>query len=150
MSKVLIAVDGSEQSTRAAERAMRILGRDHRYTILEAVKAPVPMGATSTVGMGYAVPPAPEVLLAAAEAAEERARDEVATTARRLHCDAELRVEDGEAAYVIRRLVASEGFDLVVVGSHGKGLAERIVLGSVSHDVLKHPPCAVLVIPSAE
>lgn len=127
---------------------MEILGRGHRYTILEAVRPPLPIGATSGVGIGYAVPPAPEVLLAVSDAAEREARDEVAATARRIHCDADLRVEDGTAAEVIHRLVASEGFDLVVVGSHGKGLAERIALGSVSHNVIKHPPCAVLVIPT--
>ena len=148
MSKVLIAVDGSEDATRAAGRAVEILGRDHSYTILEAVRPPLPIGATSPVGGGYAIPPSPEIMLAAGEAADARARDEVATTARRIHCDADLRVEDGPAVEIIRRLVAAEGFDLVVVGSYGKGLAERIALGSVSHDLLKHPPCAVLVIPA--
>ena len=36
--------------------------------------------------------------------------------------------------------------DLIVVGSSGKNLAERIVLGSVSSKVVHGSPCDVLVV----
>jgi nucleotide-binding universal stress UspA family protein len=36
--------------------------------------------------------------------------------------------------------------DLIVVGSSGKNLAERIVLGSVSSKVVHRSPCDVLVV----
>ncbi len=37
--------------------------------------------------------------------------------------------------------------DLVVVGSHGRGRIQRMVLGSVADAVIRHAPCAVLVVP---
>jgi len=45
-------------------------------------------------------------------------------------------------------LIAEEakGFDLVVVGSHGRRGLDRFLLGSVSHAVVHRAPCSVLVI----
>jgi nucleotide-binding universal stress UspA family protein len=40
--------------------------------------------------------------------------------------------------------------DLLVVGSHGKGWAQRILLGSVTESQLNHLPTSLLVVPVAE
>jgi nucleotide-binding universal stress UspA family protein len=37
--------------------------------------------------------------------------------------------------------------DVVVVGSHGKGWVDRMLIGSVTEDLLNNLPCAVLVVP---
>ena len=37
--------------------------------------------------------------------------------------------------------------DLLVVGSHGKSWAQRLLLGSVTEKVLNHLPTSVLVMP---
>ncbi|RIV20273.1 universal stress protein [Alicyclobacillaceae bacterium I2511] len=39
-----------------------------------------------------------------------------------------------------------ESVDLIVVGSHGKGAFDRLVLGSVSHGVLNRAKMSVLVV----
>jgi nucleotide-binding universal stress UspA family protein len=36
--------------------------------------------------------------------------------------------------------------DVIVVGSHGRGAIERILLGSVSEQIVRHAPCPVLVV----
>ena len=38
------------------------------------------------------------------------------------------------------------GADLIVVGSHGYGFFERMLIGSVSNAILHHAPCSVLVV----
>lgn len=40
------------------------------------------------------------------------------------------------------------GADVIVVGSHGKGWADRLIIGSLTEDLLNDLPCAVLVVPA--
>jgi len=48
------------------------------------------------------------------------------------------------AAEIVRAARAS---DVIVCGTHGRGLIGRLVLGSVSQKVLRRAPCPVLVVP---
>jgi len=52
----------------------------------------------------------------------------------------------GVAAHAIADLARQEGFDLVLMGSHGKGALARVVLGSVTTAVLALCRTPVLVV----
>ena len=54
------------------------------------------------------------------------------------------RVIKGDPVTVISDV--SKDFDLVVMGSHGREGLDRFLLGSVSHAIVHHVPCPVLVI----
>ncbi len=56
-------------------------------------------------------------------------------------------VRYGMAVETILREATDWGADLLVVGSHGKGWAERALVGSVTERLLKHLPTSVLVVP---
>jgi universal stress protein A len=59
-------------------------------------------------------------------------------------------VASGFAPLEILRMATAEGFDLIVTGTHGRGLIGRILLGSVAERVAREAPCAVLVARSAK
>ncbi len=40
--------------------------------------------------------------------------------------------------------------DLIILGSHGHGALYNLIVGSVTHDVIRHAPCPVLVVPAGE
>lgn len=40
--------------------------------------------------------------------------------------------------------------DLIVVGAHSHGFLYRAFIGSVSEEILKNPPCPILVIPASK
>ncbi len=60
---------------------------------------------------------------------------------------AEALVRRGYAADVIGAEVAEWGADLVVVGSHGKGWIDRLLLGSTTERLLDQLPASLLVVP---
>ena len=55
----------------------------------------------------------------------------------------------GPAADTIAAEARAWGADVVVVGSHGKGWADRLLIGSVAERLLALLPAAVLVVPTA-
>lgn len=55
-------------------------------------------------------------------------------------------METGDPAAEISRVAEEGGYDLLVVGSRGRGAVGEVVLGSVSSDLVRHALCPVLVV----
>jgi nucleotide-binding universal stress UspA family protein len=149
MSKVLIAVDGSELANQAGTQAVGLLGAEHEFVVLEV--APGPFTSSGLVGMSLDVDMAPpEVWVGLSEAAAAEARADLAAAVENLGAPARQRVAMGDTGETVCQVAAEEKADLVVVGSHGKGWARRAFLGSVSQHVIQHAPCPVLVVRAEE
>jgi nucleotide-binding universal stress UspA family protein len=58
----------------------------------------------------------------------------------------ETRLDEGDAARQIEAVAEALPADLVVMGTHGRGGFERLVLGSVAEKVLRRAPCPVLTV----
>jgi len=81
------------------------------------------------------------------EGAQRYAEELVNSTAGKLlspHATVTTKVAQGNPAAVIEQ--EANGMDLVVVTSHGRKGLSRFLLGSVSHDVVHHVGCPVLVL----
>jgi nucleotide-binding universal stress UspA family protein len=91
---------------------------------------------------GYAVPtpalvPDPELRAAQEKRLQEFAKREFSDLLARAT------TETGDATAVIRHAVEHEGFDLVMMSTHGQGGFRRLLLGSVTTKVLHDLSCAV-------
>jgi nucleotide-binding universal stress UspA family protein len=75
-----------------------------------------------------------KVLQRAAELAEEKG-----VKARTLSVD-------GHSGTAIVRVAEREGADLIVMGAVGRSMVEEALVGSVSHYVVRHAHCPVLVV----
>jgi nucleotide-binding universal stress UspA family protein len=53
---------------------------------------------------------------------------------------------EGDAGLEILRRADEKGNDLIVIGTHGRGGLERLLLGSVAEKVLRHARCPVLTV----
>ncbi|WP_329792669.1 universal stress protein [Lentzea sp. DG1S-22] len=132
--RVVVGVDGSETSAGALAFAFDFASRHGREVL--AIHA--------FNDAGWAELPEPDVGHVRADLA--RLLDErLAPHAARwpgVHVAREVAF-DAPARALLR---AAEGAALVAVGSHGRGAVSRAILGSVSHAVLHHAPCAVAVV----
>jgi nucleotide-binding universal stress UspA family protein len=84
---------------------------------------------------------------------QERARLETAASelvlrGRRDRIPTSFLIWEGDPAESIVDAARSEGADVIVVGSHGRGALGRALIGSVSDQVVRHAPCPVLVVRS--
>lgn len=55
-------------------------------------------------------------------------------------------VETGQPFPEITRYAESHGIDLIVMGTHGRGAVEHMLLGSVAEKVVRKSPCPVLTV----
>ncbi|MGI9120532.1 MAG: universal stress protein [Acidimicrobiales bacterium] len=165
MGHILLASDGSDLAAAAAVRAVALLGTGHDYTLLTVQPPPAPpviaaggpdmaiIGGIGTGGLGVAPMFDPEAADGQTEVGPPDVHSLLARTAEALAAevptakvDPDLRTEPGDPASVICQVAADDGFDLIVVGSHGAGFVRRLLMGSVSHHVLHHAPCPVMVV----
>jgi nucleotide-binding universal stress UspA family protein len=78
-------------------------------------------------------------------ATQESAEEMLSSVSQRISASSE--VLDGDPAEQL--IAASENADLLVLGSHGRGLIDRLIMGSVSDRVVRTATCPVLVIPAS-
>lgn len=143
---LLVAVDGKEPSMDAVREAGEVASRQHAaITLLTAFD----LNGTATMSpRGVEMPPfgATKFGHLAADLTE-RGNKILAEARALLPADLEvdgLVVEGNAAEEILRRLEGGE-YDLVVLGSRGRGPAGSLLLGSVSQRVLHGSPVPVLV-----
>ncbi len=62
----------------------------------------------------------------------------------------ERRLSSGDPALAIVRMAEDEGYDLIVLGTHGRGAATCHPSGSVAEIVMRGAPCPVLTVRGPE
>jgi len=143
--KILVAVDGSENSRKAAKTAIwlsRVTGA--KLIVLAVVQVPILLDQGIPGGSSYGI----GEYLAQTKKYLEKVVADVSEDAANQGVDAERVVIEGTASVVqaIVDYAAENRVDLIVVGTRGLGGFKKLVLGSVSSGLVAHAPCAVLVV----
>jgi nucleotide-binding universal stress UspA family protein len=142
--KILVCVDGSCHAKRALHEAIDLAEAGHgRLTILTAIPRP-PYWATNPMSAPV-VEPLAEQLRQEAESALNAA---VASVPQSLPVTTILTDKPIREA-LTTRLQTGE-YDLLVLGSRGRGALSASVLGSVSHFALNHIGVPVLIVHSPD
>ena len=150
MTKILLAADGSKLSNEAVnEVATRPFPPNTKVRIVSAYERTPLITRLEPMGlMAETYAQADHYALKAAQDASEDAAKVL------LDGNPALTVTviaiDGSAKSVILDEAEAFGADLVVVGSHGYGMVERFMLGSVSHAVALHAKCSVEIVRGAK
>lgn len=135
--RILLAVDGSKHSKRATEQAVAI--------------------ASLTEGSLIEVVLVADFSKAKNEVLHSQGKEELEVARRKKLINIEKIIQEKNVSYEVNILHGEPGptivshandqqFDLLVIGSRGLNTLQEMVLGSVSHKVVKRADCPVLVV----
>lgn len=133
--RILLAYDGSQGAKRALEQAAELAENDGRSITVVSVAETLNLGR----GGGQIVPEDEDL-----ERRRELAEAVELLSARGVKVRAVER--KGEPAAMIIDEAEKEHTELIVIGTRGLNAAKRMLLGSVSTDVIHRAPCSVLVV----
>jgi nucleotide-binding universal stress UspA family protein len=151
--RVLLAVDDSESSVRAARTAHDLFGDDAEYSVISVASTTPLMWGEDVMGWGVAytlaLPPpghvgtTPFVL---------QQIDSAAQTARDIAAEADVPVahvvgDEGDAAHAIVKAAHEFGIDVIVVGSSDRSWFSRLVMPSTAAALMRESDIPVLVAP---
>lgn len=140
VKRILVPIDFSESSQKALGRAAALARRfDAGITLLHVV-VPIP------VSNEYPFGPAP--MQYQDDAATQSIEDRLSILGRKEAGDrvSEVIVRCGAAFDEIARAAKELDIDLIVLSTHGYTGLKHILLGSTAERVVRHAPCAVLVL----
>lgn len=141
-SKILVAIDGSDNSMDAADYGIALAKKDNAKLIVINVIYTPASTFTYTKQAWF-----DEFLQKAKKEAEEWF-DKIRKNA--TENGVELKTGTVEEIYSIPAAIVkhaeNENVDLIIIGSTGKTGFKRLLLGSVAADVLKHAICPVMVV----
>ena len=137
MERIVVGFDGSEHARKALARAADLAGDGTEVAVVCA--ADIARLHRDPAGGAAPVDPA-DVEARAAALAEAR------SYLGERGIEAKLVEGHGNPADVIVQEAEDSGADLIVVGTRGLNAAKRLVLGSISTNVVHHATCDVLVV----
>jgi nucleotide-binding universal stress UspA family protein len=147
--RILLAIDGSEQCEAAVDEvANGHSSPDSEVRVLSVVAPYFPTTPNSWDGVDMNIYDQME------KDAGEVARAAVKKAAAKLRADGgrglsiTTKIVSGSPKGLILEEAEAFGADLIVVGSHGHGMLERFLLGSVAQAVALHATCSVEIVRS--
>ena len=152
--KILVAMDGSENSQKAAQAALELAEKlKTELVVLQAIIPPTSYYQTtiaSPTGMSLPAPSQHEIdaYYAYARKVATSIVGEVESKAKRqgIHIKTEIPEAVSSVVETILNHAARENADLIVVGTRGLGGFKKLLLGSVSSGIVSHAHCPVLVV----
>ncbi len=152
--RILVAVDGSESSQRAAQVALELAEKlKAEITVLHAISPPASYYHSSISSLGPMIPPAPaqpeiDAYYAYVRRVGQGIVGETESKAKRHGISVKTEIPEAVSSVVetIVNHAANENADLIIVGTRGLGGFKKMLIGSVSSGVISHAHCPVLVV----
>ena len=134
---ILLAVDGSDHSLKAAKLAgdLARLSGGTLWAITVYEKVPSYLGE----------PNLSKVIAERTEKAEE-ILDEATKEIGEIPGNCESEILSGDPAETILQVVDVRNIDLIIMGTRGRGGIKSLLLGSQSHKVVSTAPCPVMLV----
>jgi nucleotide-binding universal stress UspA family protein len=141
--KIIINTDGSEFSRAAVEKCCQIIAAPGET----AVKIVSVFEVVEPIDISISPEFSREIETSAREKAEGYAQEAAAMIRRSFpEIDLTTQISKGVPDRILIDAARDWEADLIVIGSHGRGFWERMLLGSITDSLVHHAPCSVLVV----
>ncbi|MEF2145433.1 MAG: universal stress protein [Desulfovibrionaceae bacterium] len=138
VKKILLPVDDSEYSTRAAQMAAKMAKNFGAEVIVLSCYRIFKLPQMDDQTLGRAMD---ELVAARVDIIERQT-----APLRELGVPYETEIQGGRPSDLVPRFAQSQGVDMVIMGSKGRGDLEGLIMGSVTHKVMQSVKCPVLVV----
>lgn len=148
-SKILVPLDGSPVSKKAARYAIHLAQIENAQLILMHVIEDVKQGGAIGLQAKYGNVRLVEGFKRARAKAAEKWMDEIKSQADKagVKSTSEIIQDDGTSEVgVITSYAKKNDIDLIVMGKKGQSKFKQLLVGSVTNAVINHAPCPVLVV----
>jgi nucleotide-binding universal stress UspA family protein len=140
-SNILVPIDFSECSDQAISAALDLAARYDAALTLLYVHEPLPLVFPEGAGI-YESMQLPNVTAELDTKLAQKKQELSAKGAKRV----EAVQRNGHAPSEIADFAKSQGFDLIVMGTHGRRGLSHLMIGSVAERVVRTAPCPVLTV----
>jgi len=145
MKKILVPVDGSEISLKAAAQAVKLAEKfNSEVTFLSVVQIDLPYYETAAIPQNYAK--MQDELQIAVSKESEKILDALVKGYKDSGVVLKKKILIGTVDVEIEEFARAEEFDLIVMGRRGFSPVKRFFVGSTTKKVLASAPCSVLVV----
>jgi nucleotide-binding universal stress UspA family protein len=139
LSKILVPVDGSENSLRALDHAIYLAKKTGaNITVMNVIENPPTVYVESQKLLNE--------LLANFRAEAANILDKCKQIAEKSDVKIETVIGEGDAASTIVGYAQKGAFDTIIIGRRGLGRFKEMMLGSISNKVLHHAKCTVMIV----
>ncbi len=149
VSKILVALDGSPVSNKAAKYAIHIAKVENAKLVLMHVVEDIKQGGAIGLHAKYGNVRMVEGFRRARTKAAEKWMAEIQSQADKADIKhaSEIVIDDGTSeGGIIASYAKKNDIDLIVMGKRGQSKFRQLLLGSVTNTVINHAPCPVLVV----
>lgn len=147
ISKIVVPIDGSQNSTEAADYAIKMAERyGSEVDVVHVVNLDQTLQLLGIYRLSYPDPIKKKIEDARAEA--ENWFTEIIKTAEQRKVRVKTKVIDSPMSVVsaLVNYADQERADLIVIGTRGRSGINRMLLGSVASGVVTYAPCPVVVV----
>lgn len=134
MYKILLAIDGSTNSLKAAEEVSRMAGPlQAEVTIISVIKD-IPVARM------------PDEIHKTIESNTEKMLEEARDFLKERGVESKVLTYHGDPGNIICEVAEKDGYNLIAMGSSGLGSIGELFLGSVSNKVVHHAKTSVIIV----
>jgi nucleotide-binding universal stress UspA family protein len=138
ISKIMVTTDFSEVSDRALDYAIALARRYDARIYLAHVITPDPFQ--------FAEPQLAQATYEKVRQAAEEGITDILISGKLRGVPHEVLMEEGNVWPCLEALIVKNEIDLVVVGTHGRGKVQKLLIGSVAEEIFRKADCAVLTV----